>query len=253
MEELSRQMGESLPTAMKAMEMATGKTGMELNKLISSGQLMTKDVLIPFANALRVLARRNGALAAGQQKVIAQQMRMGSAFKTLIDDMFQKGGNKSFSHIFMDVTKVIEHMTPVIEETGRVVLNLAEAISSVVSQFVLMVGWSDKSVKSAGAVRMAWNLVLSTFLALSEAILLVAWGFAKVNELSDESNARIMEGKRLYSGGTTIFSPPTPQQSKTVTNTTTIGDINITSSSTDPKQSAIEMTSMISNIITAGR
>ena len=53
MEELRRQLGDQLPGALNVMARALGVSTAELNKLVASGQLMSKDVLPLFALQLR--------------------------------------------------------------------------------------------------------------------------------------------------------------------------------------------------------
>jgi tape measure domain-containing protein len=63
MEELRRQLGDALPGAFQIAERSMGMTGREFNKLVESGNLMTKDFLGPFTKELAKMAPAGESVA----------------------------------------------------------------------------------------------------------------------------------------------------------------------------------------------
>jgi len=188
MEELSRQLGENLPIAMKAAEMATGKNSAEVIKLVESGKLLAKDFMLPFAQAVRQLARNNGALEASQKKIIANQNRMNLAFQVLVDDIFQKGKvadliSKVFGMIEKGVTSVTPYITSLsalLSETAMIILDIGNLWNNKIGLVI------PKSLdEMLGKVRLfarAWSVVEASIISLQIAILDLLILFEKFNQ-----------------------------------------------------------------------
>lgn len=125
MEELQRQLGDNLPTAMDAMAKAysemIGKTVSrgELIELVSQGKVMSKDVLPGFTRELRKAAREGGALAAAMNKVQAAEGRARNMLTIMVDESFQKSA-PLFSSAWKDVLDILQDLKPAIMVFGRV-------------------------------------------------------------------------------------------------------------------------------------
>lgn len=114
-QELNQQIGEHLPFSLEAATTAMGVTTAELFKMMETGKLATKDFVIPYAEAISKIVRRNDALTKATQKLTSQQNRMVNAWKLTINKMFQEaGGVDFFSKIFKDVADGIEYAQPLI-------------------------------------------------------------------------------------------------------------------------------------------
>lgn len=120
---------------MQAAEEATGKTAAELYKMMEQGQLLAKDFLVPFATAMRRIVRENSALQKATEKLTSQQNRMNTAYKELINDVFQKGGANFFGSVFKTIAMVIEDLSPLLSgafsslfKVGGVIVDLAASV-----------------------------------------------------------------------------------------------------------------------------
>lgn len=115
MEEMSRQLGESLPVAMEAGARATGKTIPELIKLIETGQLMSKDFVLPFAKEMRKMVRETGALEAGMKKIGSSERRLIQSFQEFTDAMFQNYGiAEALKYTFQALDATFKTLAPLV-------------------------------------------------------------------------------------------------------------------------------------------
>ena len=143
---------------MQAAEKATGKTAKEIYKLMENGELLAKDFLVPFAKAMSRIVRENNALEKATQKLTSQQHRMNTAYKELVNDIFQKGGGvELFSSIFRDVAEVISSLRPVIVDVFNAILTPLKVIwdftSSLVGVIIDLSMAFYKLGKSSGALK----------------------------------------------------------------------------------------------------
>lgn len=182
MEELSRQLGENLPIAMKAAADSMGLTTGELIKQVETGKVLAKDFMLPFVRQIRQMSRHNGALAASQEKLVANQNRMNNAFKILVDDIFQKGGiAKVLSSVFKAIAKLVETLTPLIVSSFRVLYEVFKSISGFVSVFNEEV---DESVRKLGWWERSFKSVALVVLAVAQGINYLTLGMQKLEELN---------------------------------------------------------------------
>ena len=175
-EELQRQLGDNLPITMKAAEMATGKTSEEVLKMMKRGELMSRDFLLPFARAQREIVRQNQALQKATEKLTSQQHRMNTAFKEMVDGVFQKGGAAGFfTSMFKAITKGIEVSKPFIVSISRLFFDMGsmavEATSAVAELIgaLLSFGKGPKDGSKSGWYRFGQGLI-AIFSALSSVI-----------------------------------------------------------------------------------
>lgn len=121
---------------MQAAEEATGKTAAELYKMMEQGQLLAKDFLVPFATAMRRIVRENKALQKATEKLTSQQNRMNTAYKEIVNDVFQKGGAKSIGGLFQMLTKFMEDHRETLVGLVSVVMELGVAFSKLIVTLV---------------------------------------------------------------------------------------------------------------------
>lgn len=125
MEEVQRQLGDTLPTAMQAMRMAysdfLGKdvSPSELIKAIESGNVMSKDVILGFTQYMRVLAREGGALEAAMKKVRSEQTRAAVALQENVMEGFNQSA-PMFASAWREVTSALEAARPTFVVFGKV-------------------------------------------------------------------------------------------------------------------------------------
>ncbi len=239
-EELTRQLGEHLPIAMQAAEKATGKSAAEVFKMMENGQLMAKDFLVPFAKALRVIVRENGALEKATQKLTSQQHRMTTAMKLMVDQVFQNGMSDTIGSMFGDMAEGIEQATPLVVSLFMVLGQATKAAwdwnTTLVAGFKevlglygtlveLVFGLSEGSLMKG--VKGVWYSILVGFYGLLEKF---EWMIGKVREL----RSTLSFGRN--NAATTV--PKTSNAGSNTTNTTTIGKIEVNSSKADSKDVA---------------
>lgn len=156
MEEISRQLGESLPVTMEAATAATGKTSEEFIKLVESGKLLAKDFMPAFAKEMRTIIRRNGAFAASLKKLNSEFGRFKNALKFVISDAFNEGTSKTLGNIFKKLTKFIESSTPAFVAVIKLVGDVLGLVVDVATELVNILGFSseaiDKTTKKVGAL-----------------------------------------------------------------------------------------------------
>lgn len=139
MEEMSRQLGENLPIALKAMENATGNTTEELIKMIESGKLLAKDVMLPFSRELRRMSRENNALAASQNKLIAQENRLTNAFKNLADSIFQDGFAEALGTLFGAIADITNKLSPLLRAIMKPLSMTVTVVFDIIRAFIEMI------------------------------------------------------------------------------------------------------------------
>lgn len=182
-EELQRQLAEQLPSAMEAAELATGKTRDEILKMMKDGKLMSKDFMLPFARALRTLARRNGALTAAQDKLASQQNRLYNSFKIMVDEIFQNGGAKSIGNLFNKLSVVIEKMTPVIREAASAMFEYFTWITDGVGAVVELAHAFSVLIGVGELLALTWEVVGRVFDGISTAVYSVIGAIQWVSSL----------------------------------------------------------------------
>lgn len=156
---------------MEAAEKATGKSAAEIYKMMEGGKLLAKDFLVPFAKAMREIVRENKALEKATQKLTSQQHRMNTAYKTLVNDIFQKGGGvELFSSMFQDIATTINQLRPIITATFRVfsagIGTLWNSLSGIVGLVVDLTAAIYKLAQSSGALKPLKLLFLGLEIAI---------------------------------------------------------------------------------------
>jgi tape measure domain-containing protein len=133
-EELQRQMGDYLPSAMPAMVKAYSEfSGKDINagqliELISAGKVLSKDVLPGFAKHLGILAREGGALAAAMEKVATEQKRFNNQVQ-LNTDMGFSESQGAFANGWKQLTGAMKAAQPVFIMFGRIFGGLFSGIA----------------------------------------------------------------------------------------------------------------------------
>lgn len=259
MEELSRQLGENLPITMKAAEMATGKSTAELIKLIESGKLLSKDFMTPFANAIRVLVREGGALSAGQEKLISQQMRLSNAFKLLIDEIFQDHAAKSFGKTFEFLANILTDISPLIVDISKIFFGFLNTIFNVIKGVYDLTKTIVSLKPIAQSFKALWGGIKVLFFSVAYAINSVLIALYKLQDfdIGDLSTLNSL-GKMFNPTGLAtdymikLFSKEMNQKSGAVSNKVDIQSIQINTKSTDSKGIAREFMDNLSDYISLG-
>lgn len=96
--------------------------------MMENGQLLAKDFLVPFATAMRRIVRENNALQKATEKLTSQQNRMTTAYKKMVNEVFQNGGAEFFGGVFKDIARVITKATPYVKAFGNVLFTTLGAI-----------------------------------------------------------------------------------------------------------------------------
>lgn len=134
LEELQRQLGDSLPTALDAMAKSysdfIGKTVSrgELIEFVSQGKVMSQDVLPGFAKHLRASARAGGALEAAIKKVRAEQERfMTSIYENILRSFDQAA--PLFASAWRDLNEAMIRAAPTFNVFGKAFGGLFKVIA----------------------------------------------------------------------------------------------------------------------------
>jgi len=128
-EELTRQLGDSLPTALKAMADAAGVTKGELFALMQGGKLQaTPELMEKFAGNLRSAAREGGALEAGMKKIRAEQGRFNLALQLTTDKMFQQA-TSGLASFFRTLTGALNRNVWIFETLGKVLNGVSTGLA----------------------------------------------------------------------------------------------------------------------------
>lgn len=169
-EELNRQMSEQLPIAMQAAEMATGKSAGEIFKMMEQGKLLSKDFVLPFARAMRLLVRENDALATAQDKMASHQARMSNAFKIMIDEIFQGKGAKAIGAFFKRMSQLIKAVSPAVVTLSNMLFEVfemaVEATSAIAELTTAVLGLAG----AGDTMSRGWHLTKAFFHGLASVI-----------------------------------------------------------------------------------
>jgi len=168
MEELSRQLGENFPIAMEAGSKAMGVSTEELIKMVSSGKLLAKDFMLPFARQIRGQIRDSGAYEASLKKVNASLGRMKNAFKFLINDIFEGGLGSGFSSLFNGIADFVTNASPAFlhfwQGFSSMLGGVAQGLSIVFSSLTETTGAMGDSARSVGLLTRMWSGFAATVL-----------------------------------------------------------------------------------------
>lgn len=152
-EELRQQLAERLPGAMEAMEKATGMTGMQLNKALERGQLISKDILPAWGRELRKIANANGALNKNLETNKVSMNRMLTAWQKFMNLIFKTGFGKELTDLFNTITDLLGDLKGI----GQVIGSMFAAVT--------------KTIKSAvNIISIPLRIVNDLFIAIDEAL-----------------------------------------------------------------------------------
>lgn len=214
MEEIRRQLSESLPGSFQVAAKAMGMTTAEFTAMVESGQLASSDFLPKFGIALREAANSAGAL---EQKYKTTRVAQGRFFKQLetaqntifkggmdeggavLFNQLAKGldesehGLKSFGKVFKAIFKTVAGLAkvlmPILSDLATIVGTLAQGLMTIFGSttgriFVGMIAF-NRVLKmlntSTGRLAMNWAAVLGT---ITEVIALFTRGYVGVTELA---------------------------------------------------------------------
>jgi tape measure domain-containing protein len=140
MEEIKKQLGEQLPTALQDAAKAMGMLPAEFIKAVESGSVMSDDFLPKFAKQLKRSAVESGALAMGIKTIGAAAQRLSTDWKLLIKDISERGGKLGIIKMFSNLTRIMESLTPAFKVLLKIVGGTVLAISSMLVGFTAAVG-----------------------------------------------------------------------------------------------------------------
>lgn len=138
-EELRGQLAERLPGSVELMAKAAQKAGLigksvpkgqlvsELNKLMESGKLITKEVLPFFTKELREFAAPGLGKAMESNK--AQMNRMVNAFTSAADKIFTSGFGEGLSNMFKSIASFLNDNADLWESLGVVIKGVFNGIA----------------------------------------------------------------------------------------------------------------------------
>lgn len=121
MEELRQQLGERLPIAFSAAAKGLGITQAELNKLVSSGELMARDFFPAFAKGLK---EDIGDSATDAANNLTQNInRMNNAFFELKKGLLESGLGEAINNVFHGITTGINAVNEALTSSDLEKLN----------------------------------------------------------------------------------------------------------------------------------
>ncbi len=233
---------------MQAAEEATGKTAQEIYKMMEGGKLLAKDFLVPFAKAMSRIVRENDALTKATEKLTSQQHRLNTAYKVLINDIFQKGGGASFfGNMFQDLARIIEQLTPIMTHFASATFTGLEMLwdigASVIGMFVDLFAAIDRvassSTKFSSISAAFYTIQLSVYSLLEalEELRMMLRGDSEFSLQSAVSNSMKLSPTGLISGMARDQTSRMMGGSKTVN----VGGITVNTNATDAEGTAAAM------------
>lgn len=282
MQELSRQLGNNLPNALEAGARAMNVTTQEFIKMIQTGQVASKDFIIPFARELRKMATANDALASGKEKLVAQQMRLNTAFKEMIHDIFQAGVARTIGQFFNMIASGIRAITPRLTETTAAASSAASALMSLVDAMASLVSTGSGMNAEGSAWLKAWHSLLSTWyegVSVLNMLAAAMYGLGEIAENMWDKVAKVipgvpgMDAMRRAFGSDHAMNPnrflpavggPATMPLKMFSQISSgfgridgernvsIGKIEVNTRSTDPRQTGVEVASQVANFLNMG-
>lgn len=209
MEELRRQLGERWPGAFKQAANSMGITTQEMNKLVSSGQLMSKDFVGKFVKQMSNFVKESGAFEKALEKVATAQGTMVSKFELAAGVSFERS-TSGFNSFFTNIGFAIEELSPLINVFGKVFSELGRTIgyvslllspvlgllvSSFDNVFMAMERATDTGldINQLTVVEAIFRGIAIAVNTVNIALLYLALGFSKLSEMlgGDKDNGSV--------------------------------------------------------------
>jgi tape measure domain-containing protein len=127
MQEVRQQIGERIPIALEALSKSMGVTTPQMNKMIESGTVLSKDVVPKWVEQMQKMVKETGALEAAQKKVVASQARFQNSVTLLSETMFTGGGATFMKAVFDALSDTVEAVRAGIELLAAAFSPLAKA------------------------------------------------------------------------------------------------------------------------------
>lgn len=131
-EEYRQQIAERLPIAVRAMEIATGKSSAEINKMMERGELISKDVLPKFGSALRDIVQENGALTKAIETVRVKESQFTTQLQKSADLVFRSGFGEQLANLYKTLTEELKSTGKTQEDLGNIYANFFKMLSKLV-------------------------------------------------------------------------------------------------------------------------
>lgn len=167
MEELKRQLGDSLPAAVQIGARAMGMTTAAFDKAVSSGQVMSRDFIPKFAKQVRDELGGSFVLASSQMRASINRVQNSFfALRVLLGEFFGEWLNSGISDVSMLLDNLVKNfgnvravilaaVTPVvIFRDGLMsgvdtVMMLAKSITTIIPSAMLRAKWEFENFKDA--------------------------------------------------------------------------------------------------------
>ncbi len=121
-----------------------GKTTEEFNKLIASGQIMTKDFLPGFLDYVSKATKASGSYATALKKVGTEQGRAATELQLAVNEGFM-AGESGFSKFFRDLADMIFYNKEAFVLFGKTFGAVAAGITTALKPVVAVVGFVSKA------------------------------------------------------------------------------------------------------------
>lgn len=113
------QLGDRIPIAMRALEISSGKTSAELEKMLEQGQL-TSEYIMPMVMAMGELASANGAYEKALKKLGTVENRMKASGGLAASRIGEAGFTEGLIGLYEKLIEVFENNNQSLEELGKV-------------------------------------------------------------------------------------------------------------------------------------
>lgn len=197
-QEFKEQLGDRMPTAMRALEKSTGKTAKELFKMMEMGQLGAEYIL-PFTRALRSLSSEGGALEKALKTLRVEENRLINQSKLAGDKIFKSGFSEGLSELYKTISEILKNAGPQLEKLGDIFGKVFKGIAHilrVVEPYLKLVIDNFEVLFGAGMLLKikAMGLALArTFLPLTAAV-------AAAEELASLMSDKLVGGIEKQAG-----------------------------------------------------
>jgi tape measure domain-containing protein len=129
-EELRRQLGERLPGAVPQAAKALGVTTLQLDKMLRSGKVLTKDFLPKFLDQMEGFVDESGAYESSLKTITAAQQRFTSALQLGVVESFDAGAKSGLVSFLERITETLTQLTPAFKIFGFVIGGALQVITT---------------------------------------------------------------------------------------------------------------------------
>lgn len=136
LEEFRSQLGDRIPIAMRALEMSSGKTSAEIEKMLEQGQL-TSEYIMPMVMAMGQLAEANGAYTKALQKLGTVENQMKTSGGYAAARIGEAGFTEGLIGFYKDLTKAMTDNGRTLDQLGRMYKVVFNAMSALLNNLLV--------------------------------------------------------------------------------------------------------------------